>query len=128
MCQERRKVLGTEQNLEGSLKTVFLEQVLRLANKSSFLRTDHTDDSCFSWEKYLRRSGKFSCPRQFAQLYSLDVDLGNTSHENYTHPALFALLPDKKETTYQSLLILLKNSKNTINQMVCIKVSQRQAT
>ena len=35
---------------------------------------------------------------QFAQLYSLDVDLGSTSYENYIYPVLFALLPDKTET------------------------------
>jgi hypothetical protein len=49
-----------------------------------------------------------SCPRQFAQLYSLHIDLGSTSHENYIYPVLFVLLPDKKETTY-FLLTLLKN-------------------
>ena len=35
----------TEQNPEDSSKTVFTEEVLRLANNSSFLRIDHTDDS-----------------------------------------------------------------------------------
>jgi hypothetical protein len=37
-----------------------------------------------------------SCPRQFAQLHSLHVDLGSTSQKIYIHPVLFALLPDKK--------------------------------
>ena len=45
LCKERRKVLGTEQNPEDSSKIVFPEKVLRLANNSSFLRIDHTDDS-----------------------------------------------------------------------------------
>jgi len=31
-----------------------------------------------------------NCPRQVAQLYSLQADLGNTSHENYVHPVLFS--------------------------------------
>jgi len=35
--------------------------------------------------------------RQFAQLYSLHVDLGSTSHLNYEYPVVFANLPDKKE-------------------------------
>jgi hypothetical protein len=39
----------------------------------------------------------------------LHVDLGNTSHDNYIYPVLFALLPDKKETAYRCLLTLLKN-------------------
>jgi hypothetical protein len=49
LCQERRKVPGTEKNPEDTLKTVFLEEVLRLANNSSFLQIDHTDDSCLRW-------------------------------------------------------------------------------
>jgi hypothetical protein len=48
------------------------------------------------------------CPKQFAQLQSLHVDLGSKSHENYIHPVLFALLTDKTETTYRNLLTLLK--------------------
>jgi hypothetical protein len=118
------KLLGTEQNPEDSSKIVFSEEVLRRANNSSFLRIDHTDDSgkrilLFAGgdSEYLLRSrtsffvdGTFkSCPRQFAQLYSLHVDLGCTSQDNYIHPVLFALLPDKKETTYHCLLTLLKN-------------------
>jgi hypothetical protein len=115
LCKERRKVLGTEQNPEDSSKIIFPEEVLRLANNSSFLRIDHTDDSgkrflVFAGEDceyylepellfYFRRHIK-CCPRQFAQLYSLHVDLGSTSHENYIYPILFALLPDKKEKTY----------------------------
>jgi hypothetical protein len=46
LYRERRKVLGTEQSVEDTLKIVFLEKVLRLGNKSSFLQFDHTDDSC----------------------------------------------------------------------------------
>jgi hypothetical protein len=44
-CLTRRKVLGTEQNPEDSPKIIFLEDVLRLGNNSSFLRINHTDDS-----------------------------------------------------------------------------------
>jgi hypothetical protein len=35
----------TEQNPEDSSQTAISEEVLRLANNSSFLRIDHTDDS-----------------------------------------------------------------------------------
>jgi hypothetical protein len=52
LCQERREVLGTEQNPENTLKIVFLEEVLRLANTSSFLRIDQTADSCLRWEGF----------------------------------------------------------------------------
>ena len=43
LCQERRKILGTAQNPEDNSKIVFAEEVLRLANNSSFLRIDHTE-------------------------------------------------------------------------------------
>ena len=45
LCQERRKGVGTDQNPEDSSKILFAEQLLRLANNSSFLRLDHTEDS-----------------------------------------------------------------------------------
>jgi len=59
----------------------------------------------FVWEdrEYLLKSriscflhGIFkNCPRQFAQLYSLHVDLGRALHENYVYPVLCTLLLDK---------------------------------
>jgi hypothetical protein len=55
LCQDWRKGLGTDQNPEDSSKTVFTEDVLRLASNFSFLRTDHSDDSgkiifVFGWK------------------------------------------------------------------------------
>jgi hypothetical protein len=102
---------------------VFSEEILRLTNNASFLRIDHTDDSgkrilAFAGgdcEYLFRRrivspDGTFkSCPTQFGQLYCLRVDLGSTPHENYVHPVLLALLPDKKETTHHCLSTLLKS-------------------
>jgi hypothetical protein len=122
-CKERRRVLRTEPNPENSSKIVFSEEVLSLANNSSLLRIDHSDDSgkiilvCAGEDcKYLRiqRLDFFlwcpikNCPRQFSQLYSLYGGLGSTLHGKYIHPVLFALLPDKKETPYQYLFTLLK--------------------
>jgi hypothetical protein len=86
LCRERRNILGTEQNPGDSSKILFSEEVLRLANNSSFLQIDHTDDSgkrilVFAGEdnEYLLGIGTSfflygtfkSCPRQFAQLYYL---------------------------------------------------------
>jgi hypothetical protein len=45
LYEERRKDLDTEQNSEQMSKIVFSEEVLGLANKSSFPWTDHIDDS-----------------------------------------------------------------------------------
>jgi hypothetical protein len=44
-CKARRRVLGTEPNPENSSKIVFSEEVLSLANNSSLLRIDYSDDS-----------------------------------------------------------------------------------
>jgi hypothetical protein len=44
-CQERRKPLGTEEIPKDIPKIVFSEDILRVANNSSFLRIVHTDDS-----------------------------------------------------------------------------------
>lgn len=45
LCQERRNVLGTEQNAEYGLKIVFPEELLRLSHKSSLIRIDHIYNS-----------------------------------------------------------------------------------
>jgi len=81
LCKERRKDLGTEQNSEQIPKIVFSEEVLGLANKSSFPWTDHIDVSgkrihpfAGKNSKYLLRSrtssfldGMFThCPREMA--------------------------------------------------------------
>ena len=107
------EVVGTEQNPEDNSKIVFPEDVLLLPNNSSFLLIDHTDGLqkiilVFGWKycEYLLGirtcplpplNGSFNnCPRQFAQLYSLHVDLGSTPNLNYEYPIVFAHLPDKK--------------------------------
>jgi hypothetical protein len=103
-------------------KIVFSQEVLSLANNSSLLRIDHSDDSgkiilvCAGEDcQYLLRGWTFffffsikNWPRQFSLLYSLYGGLGSTLHGKYIHPVLFALLPDKKETPYQCLFTLLK--------------------
>jgi hypothetical protein len=37
-----------------------------------------------------------NCPKQFAQLYSLHLAIGNISHKKYIYLVTFALLPYKK--------------------------------
>jgi hypothetical protein len=55
-CQEQRKRLGTEEISKGISNIVFLEDILRVANNSSILRIDNTDDDSgkmilvFSWK------------------------------------------------------------------------------
>lgn len=50
-----------------------------------------------------------SCCPQFKQLYTIHVDLANKEEEVAVLPAIYALLPDKKEETYARLLKLLTN-------------------
>lgn len=47
----------------------------------------------------------------FAQLYSLYVGLGSTLHGKYTHPVLFALLPDKQE---KNILIFVYSAEDLV--------------
>jgi hypothetical protein len=49
LCKGGRKVLGTEKNPEDNLNIVFVEEVLRLADNSTFPPINHTDDSCLRW-------------------------------------------------------------------------------
>jgi len=83
------------------------EDVLRLANNSGFLRIDHADD--WGIEEFLLSLRKIvniyleaeilffpdgtfkNRPSLFAQLCSLHVYVGSTSHENYIHPVLLAI-------------------------------------
>lgn len=41
-----------------------------------------------------------SVSKQFAQLYTIHVDLGSTEKETNVTPVIFALLPNKKKSTY----------------------------
>jgi hypothetical protein len=100
---------------------VFSQEVLRLANNFSFLPSDHTGDSekiflVFAGKdcEYLLGSGTSlstggtfkNCPRKFAQLYRLHVDI---VHRMKNTISGCLLSPDKKETTYHGLLTLLKS-------------------
>lgn len=49
-----------------------------------------------------------SCCPQFAQLYTIHVDIRSTPDETNILPAAYALLPDKQESTYIRLFTLLK--------------------
>lgn len=49
-----------------------------------------------------------SCCPLFDQLYTLHVDLGSTEQSTVVVPAAFALLPDRKESTYRSLFQLIR--------------------
>ena len=129
--KERRKVQGTQQNPEENSKIVFSEEVVRLENNSSLLRINHTDES---GKIILVIAGEVSeysltsrrpffldctfkyCSRQFAQLYSLYVGIGNPSHGKYisltecnsgTNQKLYVWEMSKRKCTYKYVLILI---------------------
>lgn len=50
-----------------------------------------------------------SSSKQYAQLYTIHVDLGSSLEETNSIPAVYALLPDKKQETYIRLFKILKD-------------------
>lgn len=125
LCFERRKILGTVENPESSLDINFRQETISFSDGKSFLHLDYLNEDgkrvlVFSGEEtenFLTNGRTFffdgtfkSCPKQFVQLYSIHVDWASTDTETNVYPAIFALLPDKKETTYRNLLLKLKAS------------------
>lgn len=51
-----------------------------------------------------------SCCSLFDQLYTIHVDLGSSDVSTRIVPAIYALLPDRKEATYRRLFTLLEKS------------------
>lgn len=50
-----------------------------------------------------------SCVPPFLQVYTLHVDVGSTDKKTNILPAIYALLPNKKENTYKTFLNLIKS-------------------
>lgn len=118
LCKERRKALGTTQNPKSAIDIEFPSDTLLLLNGENFLRLDFKNDQdkrvlVFGGEesRYLLENGETffldgtfkSCPKQFAQLYVIHVDLRSTAKETNVYPALFAFLPDKRQATYTAM-------------------------
>lgn len=123
LCRQRRAVLGTTQNPADSKDILFKSEALLLSNSESFLCLDFLNDMgkrilvfAGAHAKEFLSSGEIffldgtfqSCPKQFSQLYTIHVENGSTETETHVYPAIFALLPDKRETTYRALFQNLK--------------------
>lgn len=130
LCSERRKILGTVENPEHSMDIKFNEDTISFPDGKSFLHLDFLNDEgkriiVFAGqetENFLANGKTFfldgtfkSCPKQFTQLYTIHVDWGSTASETNVYPAVFALLPDKTESTYRNLFIKLKTSNPLFN-------------
>lgn len=64
-----------------------------------------------SREKHFFGDGTFkTCPRPFLQLYTLHADVGSSEKETKIMPVLYALLTNKKQSTYNLLFTLIKKS------------------
>lgn len=50
-----------------------------------------------------------SCVPPFLQVYTLHIDLGSTHEHTNILPAIYALLPDKQEKTYEIFFYLIKS-------------------
>jgi hypothetical protein len=60
--------------------------------------------------KHFYMDGTFKiCPKSFYQLYTIHAEIG--SNQDYLNiiPIIYALLPDKKITTYELLFELIKS-------------------
>ncbi|GFR13625.1 MULE domain-containing protein [Trichonephila clavata] len=115
LCRERRKALGATQNPHNANDIQFANDTLMLFNGENFLRLDFQNDQdnrilVFGGEEsqYLLENGSTffldgtvkSGWKQFAQIYTIHVDLRSTETETNVYPALFAFLPDKRQATY----------------------------
>lgn len=49
-----------------------------------------------------------SCPKQFTQIYTIHADLGSTDEETNIVPIFYALLPNKRRSTYFELFTAIK--------------------
>ena len=64
---------------------------------------------CMNEDTEFFADGTFkSCCQQFSQLYSIHTDIANSPDELNVIPAIYALLPDKQQTTYERCFSLLK--------------------
>ena len=110
-CKERRKVLGTEQYPEDSSKTVFPEEVLRLANHYSYLRINHTDE----WGKIIIVCASEDSEHLLrSRTIFLDCAFENCRSRKHiaweiAYPVLFAILLIKKKQHTIICYTLLKN-------------------
>lgn len=123
LCKERRKVLGTEQNPKNCVSVEFPSSLLELPNGEHFLIADRVINPgkriCIFGGMHANQlmsrgsiclfDGTFrSCPKQFTQIYTIHVDVGSNEYETNICPAIFALLPDKQESTYKIMLEIIK--------------------
>lgn len=110
----------------GVLKTVFqrFEEVQVPANFSDFILADYyyegTRIILFCSPNCRQITGKIreffgdatfkSCPLPFAELYSIHGDVGSTADTTNVIPLIFALMPNKKQKTYETLFRLIKST------------------
>lgn len=70
-----------------------------------------TGKTALKENKNVLMDGTFkSVSKQFAQLYTIHVDLGSTVEETNVTPVVFAMLPDKRKSTYIRMLNAIRRA------------------
>lgn len=85
--------------------TFLLADIKEPKNDRILIFSSTSGRECLASYKNFFVDGTFkSCSRQFAQLYTMHVDLGSSNEETNVVPILYALLPNKKKGTYVRML------------------------
>lgn len=110
----------------GTSKTRFhdLSEVEIPETHKEFLMADYNDDKnrilifcspelrlhlCNVKEYFIDATFK-SCPKPFTQLLSIHGDIGRTQDTVNVKPLVFALMPNKKQGTYEKMFHLIQSS------------------
>lgn len=123
LYRQRNKALGVPVLPKTQSELLIPENLTQFEDGHNFVLFDTLNDEriiCFGSQlgkESLQRAeivfadGTFkSCNKLFHQLYSLHVDLGSTDRETRVRPALYALLPNRKKSTYTKLFSLIKEN------------------
>lgn len=114
----RNKAMHVSKTIYKCLKEVEIPEKF-----SSFVLADYSDegsrilvfcsltarDSVSNIKEYFMDGTFKSCPKPFAQLYTLLGDVGSSMETTKVVPLIFALLPDKTEKTYFILFSLIRS-------------------
>lgn len=111
--RQRREAQGIQAEPNRRDEVELDPESLKMADGNNFLLADDCDGerilifasstakTGLKEHKNIFMDGTFkSVSKQFAQLYTIHVDLGSTEEETNVTPVVFALLPDKRKSTY----------------------------
>jgi hypothetical protein len=66
-----------------------------------------------------------SCPAPFYQLYIIHGEIGSSITHTRTVPLIYALMPDKKQTTYSIMFELIKRQLPQFSPKKCTVILKK---